>query len=182
MNIAFALPPFLVNPGSNEGQRARVCIRQCVAKVGGAKMCPQGVTFAIDRAFRARASKEENAIALRALLDCLIGLNAICLEAYPKLPRLYESRTYYQLMPSKAPWDTIPTYLKRGYTDCKSLVAGRVAELRHEGHNAIPVFRHVTGGWGTMFHVLILHGNGKWECPSRILGMQTVQEQPHSVE
>jgi len=46
------------------------------------------------------------------------------------------------------------------------------------GKAAMPVFRNITDGWGTMFHILILHGNGKWECPSRILGMGSVQELP----
>lgn len=182
MNISFALPRLLVDPGSCEGQRARVHLRQCAQNVGYAKMCPQGVTFGIDGAFNARASKSQNAIALRALLNCLIELNSIILDAYPQLPTLYESGVVYRLMPASAPWDTIPTFLRRGHTDCKSLVAARIAELRRDGYSAIPVFRHVTSGWGTMFHILILHGNGEWECPSRLLGMRTSQEQPHSTE
>jgi len=141
-------------------------------------MCPQGVVFGIDSAFNARASKGQNATALRALLDCLIELNSIILNANSQLPKLYESGTVYRLMPAHAPWDTIPTFLERGYTDCKSLVAARIAEIRRAGNLAIPVFRHVTDGWGTMFHILILHGNGEWECPSRLLGMHTSQEAP----
>ena len=144
-------------------------------------MRPQGVVFGIDGAFNLRASKDQNATALRSLLDCLVELDSICLDSDPTLPMLYESRVVYKLMPSSAAWDTIPTYLRRGCTDCKSLVAGRIAELRRVGRVAIPVFRHVTDGWGTMFHILILHGNGQWECPSRILGMNACGEQrlPH---
>ena len=141
-------------------------------------MCPQGVVFGIDGAFNLRASKSQNAAALRALLDCLIELDSICFAINPSLPKLYESGVIYHLMPSDAPWDTIPTFLCRGHTDCKSLVAARIAELRRIGHIAIPVFRHVTDGWGTMFHILILHENGQWECPSRLLGMHTSQEAP----
>lgn len=178
MDIAFALPPLLVNPGSLEGQRARVCIRQCAQKVGRARMRPQGVVFGVDGAFNLRASKDQNAIALRALLDCLIALDSICLDSDPRLPTLYQSGVVYKLMPGNAAWDTIPTYIRRGYTDCKSLVAGRIAELRRVGNIAIPVFRHVTDGWGTMFHILILHGDGRWECPSRNLGMNAIQESP----
>lgn len=178
MNIAFALPPLLVDPGSKEGQLARKCIRECALKVGRAKMRPQGVVFGIDGAFHPRASKTANAKALRALLDCLIDLNVIILRAYPNIPGLYQSGVVYRLMPSDAPWDTTPVLLRRGFTDCKSLVAARIAELRLRGFVAIPVFRNVKDGWGTMFHILILHGNGDWECPSRNLGMGAEQELP----
>lgn len=178
MNIAFALPPLLVNPGSREGQRARDCIRKCALTVGHAKMRPQGIVFGIDDAFHPRASKTENARHLRALLDCLIDLNSIILDAYPNLPGLYESGVVYHLMPTLAAWDTIPILQQRGYTDCKSLVAARIAELRRAGRIAMPVFRNITDGWGTMFHILILHGDGRWECPSRNLGMRTAQELP----
>lgn len=178
MEIAFALPQLLVNPGSIEGQRARDCIRKCALEVGCAKMRPQGVAFGIDDAFHPRASKTNNAIALRALLDCLVDLDVIYLEACPNTPHLYDSGVVYRLMPSKAPWDTTPILINRGYTDCKSLVAARIAELRRAGRVAMPVFRNITDGWGTMFHILILHGNGEWECPSRLLGMTGPQEMP----
>jgi hypothetical protein len=178
MNIAFALPQLLVNPGSNEGQQARNCIRKCALEVGRAKMRPQGVVFGIDGAFHPRASKTANAIALRALLDCLIDLDIIILKAFPNLPRLYHSKVVYKLMPSEAPWDSTPILMQRGFTDCKSLVATRIAEIRHDGFTAMPVFRNIKDGWGTMFHILILHGNGQWECPSRNLGMLGPQEMP----
>ncbi|VVB55231.1 Uncharacterised protein [uncultured archaeon] len=179
MNIAFALPPLLVDPGSSEGQRARECIRKCALEVGRAKMRPQGVVFGIDDAFHPRASKTANAIALRALLDCLINLDVIILRAYPNTPKLYESGVFYKLMPSEAPWDTTPIMFRRGFTDCKSLVAARIAELIIAGKVAMPVFRNIKDGWGTMFHILILHGNGQWECPSSILGMHAAQEVPY---
>jgi hypothetical protein len=178
MDIAFGLPSFLVDPGSKEGQLSRACIRKCALEVGRAKMRPQGIVFGIDNAFHPHASKDSNAIALRALLNCLIDLDIICLNYDPTLPFLYSSGITYRLMPSKMAWDTIPIMVERGFTDCKSLVAARIAELRLNGKAAIPVFRNVTDGWGTMFHILILHGNGKWECPSRILGMGSAQELP----
>lgn len=178
MDISFALPPLLVNPGSSEGQRARMCIRQCALKVGCATMRPQGVVFGIDGAFHPQASKDSNAIALRALLDCLIDLDGICLESCPGLPGLYQSGVIYHLMPTDAAWDTTPIMIRRGFTDCKSLVAARIAEIRRYGGVAIPVFRNVKDGWGTMFHILILHGDGRWECPSKNLGMLGPQEMP----
>jgi hypothetical protein len=181
LDIAFALPPLLVNPGSTEGQRARTCIRVCAKEVGRAKMRPEGVVFGIDDAFHPRASKETNAKALRALLDCLIELDTICLDVCPTLPGLYQSGVRYRLMPTRAPWDTTPVFYRRRIADCKTLVAARIAELRRQGRMAIPIFRHVTSGWGTMFHILILHGNGTWECPSRNLGMTTIQEMPSAV-
>ena len=144
MNIAFALPPILVNPGSNEGQRARKVIRECASKVGSAKMRPQGVVFSIDGAFHPRASKIQNSTALRALLDCLIELNLICWDVCPNMKPFYETGVYYHLMPSGAAWETTPTLYRRGHGDCKSFVAARVAELRKAGKVAMPVFRHVT--------------------------------------
>jgi hypothetical protein len=178
MQIEFALPPLLVNPNSKEGQLARNCIRKCAHKVGKATMRPQGVAFGIDTAFNARASKGSNAIALRALLDCLVDLDLIYLNAFPDTPGLYEAGVFYHLMPTRAPWDTIPTLFKRHYGDCKSLAAARIAELRQHGQMARPVFRYIKNRWGTMFHILVLHDNGQWECPSRILGMRTGQESP----
>jgi len=182
VQIAFALPPLLVNPGSKEGQEARVAIRKCAAEVGRAKMRPEGVVFTVGGAFHPRASKADNATILRALLDCLIELDVICLKTCPSIPGLYQTPVYYHLMPSQAPWETNVTLFRRGYGDCKSLVAARIAELRVRGKVAIPVFRHVKDNWGTMFHILILHGDGRWECPSRALGMHGVQEMPqHSM-
>ena len=178
MNISFALPPLLVNPGSNEGQRARTCIRACAKEVGRARMRPEGVVFGIDGAFHPRASKEANAKALRALLDCLIELDLICFDVCPTLPGLYQSSVVYHLMPTLAAWDTTPVFYRRGFADCKVLVASRIAELRRQGRVAMPVFRNVTSGWGTMYHILILHSNGDWECPSRNLGMRMSQELP----
>jgi hypothetical protein len=178
MEIAFAMPPLLVSPYSSEGKRARNVIKKCARTVGKASMRSQGVVFGIDDAFNAQSSKSSNAIALRALLDCLINLNLIYLDAYPNTPGLYESGVRYFFMPTRAPWDTIPTLFSRGYGDCKSLVAARIAELRKHGQTARPVFRHIKSGWGTMFHILLQHDNGNWECPSRILGMVTGQESP----
>ncbi len=172
------MPPLLVDPHSSEGKRARIAIRQCADKVGTAKMCPQGVVFGIDDAFNMQSSNNANATALRALLDCLIDLNLIFLDTYPNTPGLYEARVFYYFMPTRAPWDTIPTLFSRGYGDCKSLVAARIAELRKHGQTAKPVFRHIKSKWGTMFHILLQHDNGNFECPSRILGMRTGQEQP----
>lgn len=177
MEIGFAMPPLLVNSHSTEGKRARIAIKKCAHAVGKATMCPQGVVFGIDDAFSAQSSKSSNATALRALLDCLVELNLIFLDAYPNTPGLYEARVFYHFMPTRAPWDTIPTLFSRGYGDCKSLVAARIAELRRHGQIARPVFRHIRNGWGTMFHILLQYDNGNWECPSRILGMRTGQEQ-----
>ncbi len=178
MDISFALPSILTNPRSDQGQKTRKVLRKCAREVGRAKLRPQSVVFDIDDAFNARSSNQVNAKALGALLDCLVELNLIYLDLFPNTPGLYETGVFYYLMPTKAPWDTIPTLYGRGYGDCKSLAAARVAELRRQGKAARPVFRHITDQWGTMFHILILHGDGRWECPSRRLGMRTGQEKP----
>ncbi len=178
MDISFALPPVLTDPHSVQGQKARVVIKKCARKVGRATLRPQTVAFGIDDAFNARSSNQTNAKALGALLDCLVDLDLLYLDLFPNTLGLYQSNVFYHLMPTKAPWDTIPTLYSRGYGDCKSLAAARVAELRRQGKEAYPVFRHIKDPWGTMFHILILHGDGRWECPSRLLGMRTGQEKP----
>jgi len=174
--VRFALPPLLLDPSSSEGQQARKTIRRCAQALGRSLFEPSGVVFGIDTAFTASSSNRENATALRALMDCLVDLDVLCLRAFPDTPPLYESGVFYRLMPYRYPWDTVPTLYARGYGDCKSLAAARIAELRLQGMDATPVFRHLSNSKGTMFHILLWRGDGQWECPSRALGMRALQE------
>ncbi|MCL2428615.1 MAG: hypothetical protein FWD12_05225 [Alphaproteobacteria bacterium] len=180
MLIAFSLPPLLLDPRSPHGHEARRAIRKCTRLVGKSQYQPGGVVFKIEGAFTRHTSKAANAAALRALMDCLVSLDLLCLDAFPDLPPLYESGTWYHLMPYQYPWDTVPSLYERGYGDCKSLAALRIAELKRAGIDATPVFRHLANDRGTMFHILVWRGDGQWECPSRILGMRTAEEEVRS--
>jgi hypothetical protein len=130
--------------------------------------------FRIVDAFNPRSTDKQNAIALEALLRCLIDLNVLWLQQYPATPALYDSGVYYA---RTTVWDTIPALYTRGYGDCKSLTAARIAELWY-GMNihTIPVFRFDAQPDGTMFHILVMMLNGLNEDPSKILGMVGPQE------
>jgi hypothetical protein len=61
--------------------------------------------------------------------------------------------------------------MKRGYGDCKSLTAWRVAEYRKKGIVAGAVFRWANNSSGGLdFHILVQTEKG-YEDPSKVLGM-----------
>lgn len=175
MHIAFAIPGFRTDSKSVEGRAVREVVAACARQVGSAKFRPGAVVFSIDRAFSPRSSKEENAKALEVLLAALCGLDRIwvCSGRAP-LP-LYDTPVYYA---RTMVWDTIPALYGRGFGDCKSLSAARVAELRNSGIWCRPVFRFQGSPSATLFHILIMFEDGSWECPSAALGMHAQQEQP----
>ncbi len=121
-------------------------------------------------------SRDENAFALRCLLDCLIELNLSYLKyGRPcKLPRLYDLHArggiyYYRTQI----WDTLPGLYGRGFGDCKSLTAALVAQYLHEGKECAPVFRfqrRPDGSGALDFHILVQTADG-FEDPSKVLGM-----------
>lgn len=125
--------------------------------------------FALDlpHVFNRNASRDENAAALRALLDCLIALNTAYLQEHNAAP-LYESGVRYKRTNT---WSTLPALYMRGYGDCKSLTAALVAERRKMGIPAAPVFRWVPNSTGGIsYHILVQTPQG-FEDPSRALGM-----------
>lgn len=172
MNIAFAIPGFRTDSKSVEGRAVREVVSACAKQVGSADFRPGLVVFKIDRAFSPRASKDANARALEVLLAALCALDRLWLASHRSVP-LYQTPVYYA---RTMVWDTIPALYGRGFGDCKSLSACRVAELRSQGIWCRPVFRFQGTPSATMFHILLMFEDGSWECPSAALGMHVAQE------
>lgn len=129
--------------------------------------------------FAPGASEEENAHALRFLLEHLIAQNQVYLSRHHDWPGLYRSSVVYG---RTRVWDSIPALMQRGYGDCKTLSAALIAEYRNAGIPAKPVFRFVDNGkTGVLydlgvqagrndFHILVETPNGR-EDPSKAKGM-----------
>ena len=125
--------------------------------------------FSLDlpHVFDGRAPRDENAKALKALLDALIAINTAYLEDHD-VPCLYESGVRYRRTNT---WSSLPALYERGYGDCKSLTAALVAERRKQGLFASPVFRWIPNSTGGIsYHILVQTAQG-FEDPSRALGM-----------
>ena len=151
----------------------RSIVNRYLPRIGKASYGPGRIVFRIVDAFQPRSTELQNAIALEALLRCLIDLNILWLQVHPYTPPLYQSGVYYE---RTIIWDTIPALYARGFGDCKSLTAARIAELFMAGYHTVPVFRFDTEQYGTMFHILVMMLSGLNEDPSKILGMVGSQE------
>lgn len=117
--------------------------------------------------FHPGSSSIDDARALQVLLEALIALNVVWLERHPEKP-LYQAGVTYD---RTVEWEPIPALYARGYGDCKSLTAARIAELRMQGIEARPVFRWMPRHDGQKdYHILVLTPRG-FEDPSRRLGM-----------
>jgi hypothetical protein len=128
------------------------------------------ISFDLGGVFYPGAPDEDNAIALQALLEALIAINRVYMRACDgKVPGLYLANVPYARTQI---WDSTPDLYARGYGDCKSLTATRIAELREQGEECQPVFRFAqnpqTGARD--FHILVRNG-ADFEDPSRKLGM-----------
>ncbi len=179
MNIVFAIPGFSVDSKSAEGREVRRAVDWCAGRVGSRKYKPGAVVFTIGRAFYPRASDWANAAALETLLACLCALDSIWLKYHPNHVPLYNTSVYYE---RTLVWDTIPALYLRGFGDCKSLTACRIAELRCRGVWCRPEFRHKSHVSSTMFHILVMLGGlDNNEDPSKALGMMAHQEDPTSM-
>ena len=125
------------------------------------------ITFNLPHVFFPGSPRDEDAVALKALLECLIQLNLEFLRDHSVIA-LYESRVVYARTEI---WDTIPALYARGYGDCKSLTACLIAEYRSKGKPCRPVFRWYDGPNGSKnFHILVQTQNG-FEDPSKNRGM-----------
>lgn len=131
------------------------------------------ITFSLPHVFHPAASQAEEATALQLCLEFLISVDRAFLRLHPQ-KSLYRSGVVYGRTQE---WDTVPAVMARGYADCKSLSAWRIAELRERGVECRPVFRWVRRRDGHKdFHILVaVDRKGRteplWEDPSKILGM-----------
>lgn len=133
------------------------------------------VVFDMPHVFGRSSPLTANAHALRSMLNCLIELDIIYLLDHAA-PTLYQSGVIYG---RTRVWDTIPAILKRGYGDCKSLTAWKVAEYRKRGVLAGAVFRGKKNSSGGLdFHILVQTENG-YEDPSKVLGMGRNENGPY---
>lgn len=133
------------------------------------------IEFNLPHVFEPGSSRVENARALAALLRCLVDLNLAYLEDHPDTAPLYQSGVYYD---RTTWWEPIPALYARGFGDCKSLSAARIAELRRAKQPCRAVFRwHENTDGSLLFHILIDKPGG-WEDPSKRLGMGTHENAP----
>lgn len=134
------------------------------------------ITLSLPHVFFAGSPPDENAYALRVLLDCLIRLNLGYLRSHPA-PALYQSGVRYGRTQT---WDCIPELYQKGYGDCKSLTAALIAECTLQGRAAVPVFRfrqRPDGSGNLDFHILVQTEQG-FEDPSKVLGMGADENAP----
>lgn len=126
------------------------------------------ITYNILHAFNSQSNDVENALALRALLDCMVELNMGYLRLHPETPGLYQSGVKYA---RTTLWEPIPALYARRMGDCKSLASARVAELRLQGVPCEAVFRfYIRPDGNKDFHILVQTPRG-WEDPSKKCGM-----------
>ena len=127
------------------------------------------IVFDLPHVFHEQSSSEEDAIVLRTSLEYLIALDLAYLRYHPT-ESLYRNRGVVYGRTTE--WDAIPAIVARGYADCKSLSAWRIAELRLQGLQADPTFRwFVRPEGGKGFHILVRLPGYRFEDPSRLKGM-----------
>ena len=111
---------------------------------------------------------DSNAPAINAALEGLVQLNLSQMRS-GKIPPLYRSGIRYRRDKGET-WDSAQVCLRRGYGDCEDLAAYRAAELRCQGIPARAVVRRSRTP-GVAWHCVVCLPGGKYEDPSRRLGM-----------
>lgn len=174
MRLVFAIPGLSTDANSAEGKLVRKMVNKYLPRIGKVTYGFDALTFKVKGAFGLHSSAIKNAKALEALLMLLTEINCYYLRTRPPVAPLYNAGVYYS---RTTVWDSIPALYMRGYGDCKSLTAARVAELLTHGYSRVrPVFRFDRNRRGTMFHILVMYPDGSPEDPSKILGMRAPQE------
>lgn len=128
--------------------------------------------------FRGNGDEGVSAIAMRALLDCLLAIDCAEIVANPGLPEVYASGVKYRVRHSQCGedmWRDILACVEEGIADCKDLACWRAADLivRH-GIRAYPIFiRQERPDGGQLFHILVWREDqpDHPEDPSLKLGM-----------
>lgn len=125
------------------------------------------ITFSVPHVFYQGSSQDENADALRILLDALIRVNLAYLHHH-SVPALYQAGVVYGRTEI---WDSIPALYARKFGDCKSLTAALVAQYLIKGIEAKPEFRFLPMPDGSTEYHILVRVNGVNEDPSKRLGM-----------
>lgn len=110
---------------------------------------------------------------LEHLAEALVRIDLDYLRAHPATPALYRAGVRYLREPrGKERWLEVPIVRARGGGDCEDLACWRIAELRLSGDGAARASWIVQrSASGVLVHVMVRHGNGDLEDPSRLLGM-----------
>lgn len=117
--------------------------------------------------FSPGSKQVDDSVCLKALLYGLAEANGIYMQC-GCFPELYSSGVFYK---RTKVWDSIIGLINRGYGDCKTLTAVRLAEMWRTGYHAVPNFRwERRENGGKNYHILIDSELG-YEDPSKILGM-----------
>lgn len=191
MQIVFNLP-HVFSPGSSPAENGYVltALRKCLTAIqavyeGSPRLKTSAarprvmrsgsvVTWDLPEMFYPGSTAEENAFVLRALLDALTSIDTQY-AVTRDISALYNSGVIYR---RTSVWDSTPALYAKKYGDCKSLTAALIAQYRKRGLFASPVFRFDESRTkpGTLdFHILVLRGDGKFEDPSKVLGMGRVE-------
>jgi hypothetical protein len=131
------------------------------------------VTF-VSGLFKGKRNRELSNLNLGILLSALAEIDVLELTRLPELPDLYSSGVRYANEPiGQEDWQDVLTTISRGTGDCEDLACWRVAELRvRHGIDAKPYFSFRPVGPGkTLYHIQVLHPDGRIEDPSKALGM-----------
>jgi hypothetical protein len=124
-----------------------------------------------------------------AFIEVQIEINRRYLRANPRTKLIYNSGVRYKQDPISCTvlnpqygkreraceeFVDIPTMLERGFADCKSLTAWRIAELRESGDNAQIAIERISipAQDVILYHITLQHANGNDEDPSVRLGMK----------
>lgn len=130
------------------------------------------ITYDFPHVFRGGADRVENAQVLEAMLHMLARVNYIHLRRSARrgrfVPSLYESGVVYG---RTRKWLPIPAMYKNTFADCKSLTAAIIAEMMMKDKECRPVFRWKPDGDSTDYHILVQLPRGRFEDPSKRLGM-----------
>lgn len=115
--------------------------------------------------------------ALAHALEALTLANQAYLRTHPEAPHPYLAGWRYEREPiGVEAWQSYPYLLRTKRGDCEDLAAALAAWHRerdgiHASARALPP--QVAGGL-LVYHIGVQLPNGKWEDPSRVLGMGSV--------
>lgn len=123
--------------------------------------------------FVSEAQRPASERILRLLLEALTQSNELYLAHNPGTPSLYRSGVRYQREPAgQEQWLSIPALYAQGHGDCEDLAAARCAEIRLGGGScALDFYWRKLPEGVLMYHIIVRHGDGQIEDPSRRLGM-----------